>query len=127
MKAVSESITSAYGASFEKIGEIMYPKGHPYNWSVIGSLDDLQAASMEDVKGFFPPLLHALTIRSSWISAISMSASQNLGRKNILARYRMARPSHGQTRRNPSLTRRSARWSTTRWHRFRDVIWCGTA
>jgi zinc protease len=43
----------AYGASFEKIGEIMYPKGHPYNWSVIGSLDDLQAASMEDVKDFF--------------------------------------------------------------------------
>jgi zinc protease len=42
-----------YGASFEKIGEIMYPKGHPYNWTTIGSLDDLQAASMEDVKAFF--------------------------------------------------------------------------
>ncbi len=43
----------AYGASFEKIGEIMFPKGHPYNWTTIGSLDDLQAASMEDVKDFF--------------------------------------------------------------------------
>lgn len=42
-----------YGAAFEKIGEIMFPKGHPYNWTTIGSLDDLQAASMEDVKGFF--------------------------------------------------------------------------
>jgi zinc protease len=42
-----------YGASFEKIGEIMYPKGHPYNWTTIGSLEDLQAASLEDVKGFF--------------------------------------------------------------------------
>jgi len=42
-----------YGTSGERIGEIMYPKGHPYNWSVIGSLDDLSAASMEDVKGFF--------------------------------------------------------------------------
>ncbi len=42
-----------YGTAFEKIGEIMYPKGHPYNWSVIGSLDDLQAASLEDVKSFF--------------------------------------------------------------------------
>jgi zinc protease len=42
-----------YGASFEKIGEIMYPKGHPYNWTTIGSLDDLQAASLEDVKSFF--------------------------------------------------------------------------
>ncbi|MDQ3712789.1 MAG: insulinase family protein, partial [Acidobacteriota bacterium] len=42
-----------YGTAGEKIGEIMFPKGHPYNWSVIGSLDDLSAASMEDVKGFF--------------------------------------------------------------------------
>jgi len=42
-----------YGASFEKIGEIMFPKGHPYNWTTIGSLEDLQAASMEDVKDFF--------------------------------------------------------------------------
>jgi zinc protease len=42
-----------YGSAFEKIGEIMYPKGHPYNWTTIGSLEDLQAASMEDVKSFF--------------------------------------------------------------------------
>jgi zinc protease len=42
-----------YGTAGERIGEIMFPKGHPYNWSVIGSLDDLSAASMEDVKSFF--------------------------------------------------------------------------
>ena len=42
-----------YGTAFEKIGGIMFPKGHPYNWSVIGSLEDLQAASLEDVKSFF--------------------------------------------------------------------------
>ncbi len=42
-----------YGTAFEKIGEIMYPKGHPYNWTTIGSLEDLQAASMDDVKAFF--------------------------------------------------------------------------
>jgi len=42
-----------YGTAFEKIGEIMYPKGHPYNWTTIGSLEDLSAASMEDVKSFF--------------------------------------------------------------------------
>lgn len=42
-----------YGTAFEKIGAIMYPKGHPYNWTTIGSLEDLQAASMDDVKGFF--------------------------------------------------------------------------
>lgn len=42
-----------YGTAFEKIGEIMYPKGHPYNWTTIGSLEDLQAASLDDVKDFF--------------------------------------------------------------------------
>ncbi|MBE7517518.1 MAG: insulinase family protein [Chloracidobacterium sp.] len=42
-----------YGTSFEKIGEIMYPNGHPYHWSVIGSMADLSAASMEDVEAFF--------------------------------------------------------------------------
>jgi len=42
-----------YGAAFEKIGEILYPKPHPYNWTTIGSLEDLQAASLEDVKDFF--------------------------------------------------------------------------
>jgi zinc protease len=42
-----------YGTAFEKIGEIMYPKGHPYNWTTIGSLEDLQAASLDDVKSFF--------------------------------------------------------------------------
>jgi zinc protease len=42
-----------YGTAFEKITQIMYPKGHPYNWTTIGSLEDLQAASMEDVKSFF--------------------------------------------------------------------------
>src|SRR5215203_4803708 len=42
-----------YGTASEKIGEIMYPKGHPYNWSVIGSMEDLQAATLDDVKTFF--------------------------------------------------------------------------
>ena len=30
-----------------------YPKGHPYSWTVIGSLDDLDAASISDVKDWF--------------------------------------------------------------------------
>ncbi|MGD9588910.1 MAG: M16 family metallopeptidase [Pyrinomonadaceae bacterium] len=42
-----------YGTAFEKIGAIMFPKPHPYNWTTIGSLEDLQAASMEDVQSFF--------------------------------------------------------------------------
>lgn len=31
----------------------MFPVGHPYRWSTIGSLDDLNAASLDDVKQWF--------------------------------------------------------------------------
>jgi zinc protease len=42
-----------YGLVGARIAEAMYPPNHPYHWLTIGSLDDLTAASMEDVKGFF--------------------------------------------------------------------------
>ncbi len=42
-----------YGTAFEKISELIYPKDHPYSWTTIGSLKDLTAASMDDVKAFF--------------------------------------------------------------------------
>jgi zinc protease len=42
-----------YGTAFEKISSLIYPKEHPYSWTTIGSLDDLTAASQEDVKAFF--------------------------------------------------------------------------
>ena len=32
---------------------LLYPKGHPYYGSVIGSHEDIQAAKLEDVKEFF--------------------------------------------------------------------------
>jgi zinc protease len=42
-----------YGLASETIARLMYPAGHPYSWTTIGSLTDLNAASMEDVSGFF--------------------------------------------------------------------------
>ncbi len=42
-----------YGLASETLLEMMYPPGHPYSWPVIGSLDDLTAATLEDVSGFF--------------------------------------------------------------------------
>jgi zinc protease len=42
-----------YGTMGERIDEIMYPEGHPYHHSVIGSMEDLSAASLDDVKSFF--------------------------------------------------------------------------
>lgn len=31
----------------------LYPEGHPYSWQVIGSLKDLQNATLQDVKNFY--------------------------------------------------------------------------
>ncbi len=42
-----------YGYNFYVIGKNLYPKGHPYNWQVIGSLEDLQNATLQDVKDFY--------------------------------------------------------------------------
>lgn len=42
-----------YGLVWDKMPGMLYPEGHPYSWSVIGSMEDLSAASLEDVKEFF--------------------------------------------------------------------------
>jgi len=42
-----------YGHAEETILAMRYPDGHPYSWPVIGSMTDLSAASVEDVKDFF--------------------------------------------------------------------------
>jgi len=42
-----------YGHTYYVISKNIFPEGHPYNWQVIGSLEDLQAATLDDVKTFF--------------------------------------------------------------------------
>ena len=42
-----------YGRVYEVLSRTMYPASHPYSWPVIGSMEDLSAASEEDVKSFF--------------------------------------------------------------------------
>ena len=42
-----------YGKSWGQMAEDTFPASHPYSWSVIGSMEDLDAASLEDVKGWF--------------------------------------------------------------------------
>ena len=42
-----------YGHNFYIVGKAIYPEDHPYNWQIIGSLDDLEAATLEDVKTFY--------------------------------------------------------------------------
>src|SRR5512136_594274 len=42
-----------YGRAYETIAAGSFPANHPYSWPVIGSMADLSAASLDDVKGFF--------------------------------------------------------------------------
>jgi zinc protease len=42
-----------YGHTGTIIRSHLYPADHPYNWTVIGDLRDLQAATLDDVKEFY--------------------------------------------------------------------------
>ncbi len=42
-----------YGFNSSVINSNLYPEGHPYSWEVIGSLEDLQNATLDDVKEFY--------------------------------------------------------------------------
>ncbi len=42
-----------YGVTQQLLTENTYPVGHPYSWTVIGSMKDLDAASMSDVQEWF--------------------------------------------------------------------------
>jgi predicted Zn-dependent peptidase len=42
-----------YGSFTEKLLAAIFPEGHPYHHSTIGSMEDLDAASLDDVKAFF--------------------------------------------------------------------------
>jgi predicted Zn-dependent peptidase len=42
-----------YGTAFEKLTAMAYPDGHPYHHTPIGSMADLDAASLEDAQAFF--------------------------------------------------------------------------
>ncbi len=42
-----------YGTAFEEILKQLFPPEHPYSWQTIGSMDDLNAASLADVKQWF--------------------------------------------------------------------------
>jgi len=42
-----------YGFTSYVINKNLYPEGHPYNWDVIGEMEDLKNASLDDVKTFY--------------------------------------------------------------------------
>jgi zinc protease len=55
-----------YGMAFIRLVELLYPKGHPYSWPGIGNMEDLSAATHEDVieflKTYYTPANASLVI-----------------------------------------------------------------
>jgi zinc protease len=47
-----------YGLVDETLLARVFPKGHPYSWPVIGSMKDLDSASLDDLKAFFAEFYH---------------------------------------------------------------------
>ncbi|HVS24538.1 MAG TPA: pitrilysin family protein, partial [Gammaproteobacteria bacterium] len=48
-----EDDNQPYGKVYAQIVSNLFPPGHPYSWETIGSMEDLNAASLEDVKRWF--------------------------------------------------------------------------
>ena len=42
-----------YGDWSERLQRLVYPEGHPYRHTVIGSMEDIDAATLDDVESFF--------------------------------------------------------------------------
>ncbi len=42
-----------YGTAIEILFQNLFPPGHPYSWHIIGSMEHLEGASLDDVHGFF--------------------------------------------------------------------------
>ncbi len=42
-----------YGFASERLNELLFPERHPYHWPVIGYMQDIEAATLEDVQEFF--------------------------------------------------------------------------
>ncbi len=48
-----EGENSPYNMAYEEMFHLLFPKGHPYYASIIGSHEDIQAANLADVREFF--------------------------------------------------------------------------
>jgi zinc protease len=42
-----------YGLVYEKTGEALFPQGHPYSWTTIGYIEDLNRVDVNDLKRFY--------------------------------------------------------------------------
>ena len=92
-----QSVENApYGMAGVRIPELMYPKNHPYHWPVIGYMEDLTAASAEDVREFFRK--YYAPQNASLVVAGDINPAEARKKNRILVRRREARQERGPDR-----------------------------
>lgn len=67
-----------YGHTNSVIRANLYPQDHPYNWDVIGSLPDLQAATLDDVKEFYEKYYGAANATLAIVGDIDIEETKQL-------------------------------------------------
>lgn len=70
-----------YGFAGMAIASALYPPDHPYHWMTIGSAEDIQAATLEDVSAFFRNYYHPGNASLALAGAISTDKALELVRK----------------------------------------------
>jgi zinc protease len=117
-----------YGRDFEEILAQLFPPDHPYSWLTIGSMEDLNAASLEDVKKWFETYYgpnNAVVVIAGDVSTEEAFAKAQKYFGDIppgppLSRFEEWIPSHDQVRRR-SMQDRVAQprlylaWTGPRW------------
>ncbi|MEM7480836.1 MAG: pitrilysin family protein [Acidobacteriota bacterium] len=98
-----------YGLAYERITEAVFPPGHPYSWTVIGSMEDLNAASLEDVKEWFRQRYGA----SNAVLVLAGDIDVETVREKVAAAF-------GDVPPGPPLARRKA-WIAERSESVRDT------
>lgn len=48
-----EGLNQPYGIAYELMTKGLYPSGHPYSWPVVGTIEDLDGATLSDVRKWF--------------------------------------------------------------------------
>ena len=72
-----------YGLAWELINTNLYPEGHPYSWSTIGFLKDIESYTLDDVKNFLKNIIPQTMLALLLLEILKRKMQFNL-LKNIL-------------------------------------------
>ena len=81
-----------YGMASIEIAKMLYPEGHPYRWPMIGYMEDLTAATYEDVVEFFKKYYQPSNATLVVAGDIDPAAARAAGREVVRRRQTGNRP-----------------------------------